>query len=338
MRRIAFPLTLVALSSAALVHCSDETTVNPVDAGKPADATSDSATVEAAVDSGNVDRGPTQIPFAGEPNGLWWDYGTSPTLYISDDDNNRIMKWTDTGGLALSVQLPDPEPDAGAGLGQVIRLVDGTMVVTRFGSGTGGAILVVDKNGDAGVLSPPDGGLSTARRRIGLGLLADGTILETYFTGGAGSRVGVVAKVNILTAKETDFISGFSNPIGVLFNENRIYVSDQDLNTLARSGLDGGSFDDAATPGDGGGEGGVVREFAPLDQPDLICQGPDGVIFAGSKGGTVYAIDRNAVVSSVATGLKEVHGCAYDGAHKRLFVAEHDAVGLTSAIRIYPID
>ena len=44
-----------------------------------------------------------------------------------------------------------------------------------------------------------------------------------------------------------------------------------------------------------------------------------------------------STVTMVTSGLKEVRGVAYDGAHTRLFVSEHDPAGVANTIRILPI-
>jgi hypothetical protein len=49
-----------------------------------------------------ADRGPTTVTVDGDPNGLWWSDGV---LYIADDDNNRILSWTDADGGTNYVQI-----------------------------------------------------------------------------------------------------------------------------------------------------------------------------------------------------------------------------------------
>jgi len=352
-------LVLVPLSSAGAIAaaCGGDDNINPIDAGQ--DTTASDAPVQndtgggndaqpdAAGDAAKVDRGPTTMPFAGDPNGLYWDYGGSPALYIADSVNDKIVKWADGAGFSDAAILP-PAPDSGdPTLGAVLRLLDGTLLTTRFGFGQYGAVLVV-KNSDAGVVGAlqADGGftaLSTSRRRIGIAMLADGTLVDTYFTGGGDAgRIGAVAKLNLVSGKETDLLTGLSKPVGVLYNEGNMYVSDQGYGYLVKSPLTGGAFVD---PDGGVSDAGAVdadagpqpNVFAAYASPDLICQGPDGVIFSGSTGGTVFQIDRKGTVTSLTTGLKSARGCAYDGANRRLFVAEHDPAGTAHAIRIVPV-
>ncbi len=328
-------------------------------------------------DSGTFDRGPTTMPFNGDPNGLFWDPGVNAALYIADSVNNSIQKWADAAGFAVAATLPalDPLADGGAAnptLGQVIRLLDGTLLVTRFGFGQYGAIIVVSPKGDAGVVTGiVDGGpvpLSTKKRRIGLAMLADGTIVDTYFTStpDGGPRIGAIAKINLIAGTEKDLIAGLQKPIGVTQTlDGRILLSDQDFGYLIASTLTGGVFtdpdasvadagadaDDGSVEAGDGGDGGVDAAdaappvdagpqpsvFAALASPDLVCQGPDGTFFAGSSAGTVFQISKTGAVTSFQTGLKSARGCAYDGAHKRLFVAEHDNAGTAHAIRIFPV-
>ena len=79
--------------------------------------------------------------------------------------------------------------------------------------------------------------------------------------------------------------------------------------------------------------------FARIDGADLLCQGPDGTLFVGSSSGSVFQVARDGTVTMPFTGLKQARGCAYDGAHRRLFVAEHDPAdaGAAHTIRIFPV-
>jgi len=363
MRRPALSLLVLgATAYAFFASCSgDDTTASPQDAGG-VDASFDGSTTTdssaggdtgadsappgdaAGSDAGGVDRGPTSIPYNGLPNGIFWDYGTKQALYIADERSTSVSKWTDRGGFSVAVTFPLPpadagDPDAGdagpPGLGQVVRLLDGTLVVTEFGFGTTGAILYTDKTGDAAVVPA----LSPKKRRIGLAMLPDGTLVDTYFIEGDAGPVGAIAKV-ALTGTEKDFVTGLGRPVGVVYNNGAIEVSDPTYGAIFRASLaaggtlypDGG-VDDAGKPLDGG-----VNQLAQVESPDLLCQGPDGVLFAGGNAsGNVYRVDTDGGVSTVATGLKDVRGCAYDGEHKRLFVAERDPAAGTAAIRIFPI-
>src|SRR5580700_8567157 len=88
--------------------------------------TTSSTSTGSAMDSGlQVDRGPKNLPIDGDPEGLWWDSGKG-TLFIADNDNNRVLQWTDAGGFGKPIPLP-PAPACGPGLGQVIETSDDTL-------------------------------------------------------------------------------------------------------------------------------------------------------------------------------------------------------------------
>ncbi len=325
----------------------------------------DSAKSDAGADAANaVERGPKVIAFAGDANGLYWSYGTSPALYIADEANDRISKWTDKDGFSTAAELPTASGGKGTGgLGQVVHMLDGTLLVTRFGFGTEGAVVIVRPDGGTGLIP----NLDPARRRLGVGLLLDGGVVDSYFTkDDAGPQVGAVATLT-LTGVETPFVTGLTKPVGVILNDGKLFITDQTKSLLLTTGLNGGVYkpvsdagvvdaasdasDDAsadAAPADASSDAATVSDaavkrvdvVATLDQPDLLSQGPDGSLFAGSKGGTIYQIARDGSVKSLVTGLKVLHGVAYDGVNKRLFVAEHDPAdaGAVNALRIYPID
>src|SRR5690606_29210830 len=113
-----------------------------------------SRTVEDAGKERAVERGPAVIEVEGDPNGIHWD-ASARVLYIADDDNNRILRWSDKGGIELVAALP-AVPGGSAGLGQVVRAPDGTLVVPRFGGGTAGDVVYVDAEGNTGVVSGLD--------------------------------------------------------------------------------------------------------------------------------------------------------------------------------------
>ena len=119
-----------------------------------------------------LERGPKAIALDGDPNGLFWD-AASQTLYIADDQNNRVLKWTDAEGVTLAAQLP-PAPGNGPGLGDLVRMPDGTLVVVRFGGGTAGDVVFVRPDGTTGTVP----GLKPERRRIGLSAETDPVKVE----------------------------------------------------------------------------------------------------------------------------------------------------------------
>lgn len=282
-----------------------------------ASSPSDSADTAEPGDSAEVDRGPTTLEVDGDPNGLWWD---GEELIIADDDNNRILRWTDEGGLSRLGELIQPG-ESGAGLGQPVRLPNGTVVVPRFGYGTHGDVVTLAPDGTSTAV--PD--LDLTRRRIGLAMADDGSLYDGWFFSGESGRVGAVSKLD-LSGSETDFLTGLGKPVGVLVAGDTLYVSDQDTSQVLAAPL--------ADPD-------ALTQFAQVDAPDLLCAGPEGSLFTGGLGGDVRRIGADGSVTTFATGFREIRGVAYDDVQHRLFVVDHDgdeADGLVHSLQILPVD
>jgi sugar lactone lactonase YvrE len=262
-----------------------------------------------------VDRGPTVVPLAGDANGLFWDDATA-TLLIADNLNNRILKWTDGGGIAKVADLP-AAPQNGPGLGQVVKTADGTIIVTRFGFGTAGDVVFVKSDGTTGKVP----NLDPMKRRIGLTVAPDGTLYDGYFVKTATNYLGAAARLD-LAGSETDVLTGFQKPVGVLAFGSLLYVSDQSAGTIVDSPL--------AMPG-------KLASLATIDSPDLMCAGPNGSLFTGGPMGAVRQIASDGTVTNFATGFQQARGVAYDAKNRRLFGADHDPAHVKDAIRILPV-
>lgn len=242
------------------------------------------------------------VALSADPNGLWWDPAGS-TLYIADDDGNRILKWTDADGVRPFVALP-AAPAEGPGLGQPVVTAAGTLVVPRFGFGTAGDVVSVTKEGRAEVVP----GLATERRRIGLTVAQDGALYGSYFVKAGAGRVGAVAKLT-LQGMETEVLTGLQKPVGVLALGADLYVSDQDLGQILKAPL--------AMPA-------MASVFAKLPAPDLLAAGPSGSIFTGGLQGGIRQISATGEVTVLQKGLKQPRGLAWDPVASRLFIANQD--------------
>jgi sugar lactone lactonase YvrE len=76
---------------------------------------------------------PYEIDVQAEPNGLYWR-GDLATLFIADDDNNRILTRAADGAGGVFAEIPSPSNDPGSdGLGQLAAAADGALFVPRFG-------------------------------------------------------------------------------------------------------------------------------------------------------------------------------------------------------------
>src|SRR5262245_9733835 len=235
------------------------------------------------------------IAIDGDPNGLWWDAGAGELL-IADDNGNRILAW-DGESIRVVAMLPATTEDS-PGLGQLVMTSDGSIVVTRFGFGTAGDIVVVAPDGTPSVVP----GLDPERRRIGLTIDEAGTLYSAWFVKVGDNQVGAVGQLD-LSGQEMTVVDGLGKAVGVLALGGSLYVSVQNDSEIIR-----------VNPSDGAVEGFVTG----FDSPDLLAAGPDGTIFAGSGDGSVSQIAADGTFTKVATGMQEVRGVAWDDETKRL--------------------
>ncbi|RYZ40763.1 MAG: hypothetical protein EOO71_14755 [Myxococcaceae bacterium] len=265
-----------------------------------------------------VERGPKTIDVDGDPNGLWWD-AESATLFMADDENNRVLRYRDGEGISLVADLPVTSADS-PGLGALARLADGTLVVVRFGGGTAGDVVYVRPDGISAVVP----NLRPERRRIGITVTADGQLLDGYFVRNSNVNVGSVARLT-LEGTEQEVVGALQKPVGVLAVGDTLFISDQLAGKVYRSPLSNPS---------------QLVPFATLSSPDLLAQGPGDTLLTGSRDGTVLSIRPSGEVSVLAGGFQQPHGIAYDAKNKRIFVADHDGDptnGTTHTLRILPI-
>ncbi|MFT3774827.1 MAG: hypothetical protein QM820_56485 [Minicystis sp.] len=263
-----------------------------------------------------ADRGPTTIALDGDPDGLFWDEATR-TLFIADNDNNRILQYRDGEGISLYAEL-GMAPASGPGLGQLVKLADGTIVVPRFGFGMDGDVAVIKP--DKSTSTVP--GLDPIRRRIGLTITKDGVLYDSYFAQTPSGKVGAVAKLD-LAGTEEEVLTGVDKPVGVLADGDFLVVSAQYGNQIVRAPI--------AHPDQ-------LTVIAQIDAPDLLCPGPNGSYFTGGKGGSVRQVFGDGKFSDFAGGFQEIRGVAYDAKNGRLFAADHDPGGMTHKLQIVPVD
>jgi hypothetical protein len=268
----------------------------------------------------SVLRGPEVLEIEGDANGLWWN-DEEQALYIADDNGNRILKWTDEDGASLVANLPSATPE-GAGLGQLVLTENGDVVVTRFGFGTTGDVATISAEGDVEIV--PD--LDVERRRIGLTVTEDGILFDSWFVRLAtGDRVGAIGELS-LSGTETEVITGLQKPVGVLAMGDELFVSDQDLGQLLKAPL--------SEPSD-------YVVLATVESPDLLAAGPNGTLFTGSAGGSLYQISAEGEASVFESGFRQVRGIAYDPTNERVFIADHDpdeTDGISHVLHVFPVD
>ncbi len=267
-------------------------------------------------------------------NGLFWNAATD-TLLLADDDRH-IRSWkedaSNPAGILVAVADLPPSSTPHAGLGQLVQLADGTVVVTRFGGGTEGAVVVVRPDGSSSFVPK----LDKTRRRIGLTATADGQLFDTYFVKGGSGSEGAVARLD-LHGKETDVAPGLKKPVGVLATDSALVFTDQDAKQIESLPL---------PPAPGKEKGKPAQPVAPtilasLPSADLLSAGPDGSFFTGGRDGVVRQIDAQGQVHEIASGFHEVRGIAFDPKKKRIFFVDHDTAtpgsGGTSTLIVRPL-
>ncbi|MEO8703186.1 MAG: SMP-30/gluconolactonase/LRE family protein [Kofleriaceae bacterium] len=237
------------------------------------------------------------IELPGDARGAWWDAETS-ALYLTEDTHHEIVKWTERTGFTTFAKLPV------SGLGGIVRLPDGRFVVTVFGFGTDGSVLVVDGNGAA----TPIPNLDRSRRRIGLALAPDGALYVSYLAKTGGGQHGGIAQLT-LEGNETTIVENLGKPVGVVATANTLYTTDQHQGQLV-----------AYVRADPKHSGVIAKEIA---DPDLISLLPCGDLVVGTRAGKLYRVSQGGEVTTIAGDFEQVRGTAYDPAGKRLFVIEH---------------
>jgi DNA-binding beta-propeller fold protein YncE len=266
-----------------------------------------------------IERGPKTIAVDGDPNGIWWD-AESATLYMADDENNRVLRYRDGEGISLVANLPEA-PANGPGLGDIVRLADGTLVVPRFGYGTAGDIVYVRPDGTSAVVP----NLPRERRRLGITVTQDGQLLSGYFVRNNNVNVGSVARLS-LEGTEQEIVGALVKPVGILAVGDSLYISDQLAGKIYRSPL--------ANPSQ-------LVTLATLSNPDLLTMGPNNLLLTGSREGNVLSIRQDGQINVIAGGFQQPRGLAYDAKNKRLFIADHDgnsADGTNHTLRIIPLE
>jgi hypothetical protein len=265
------------------------------------------------------------IPFDdGKPASLVWS-ARSESLFVADNENNQIWRWTDGQGLVRAATTADPVGAAkaqGALVGQIQELSDGTLVVMRFGhpkKGFGAIAYVNPRTRQSGLVPNID----QQRKRLGLALGANDTLYGSYFedVSGAGGEVQGALTIVDLQNGERDYAGGFKKIAGIVVRDGTIYVSDQRADTIY-----------ALHEGPMAPEGPPYEVFASVPAPDQLCAGPDGSLFTGQfKPGknkdepfAVRWIRRDGTVSILARAPEVTRptGCAFDPDRRRLFVAD----------------
>lgn len=257
---------------------------------------------------------PFEIDVMAQPNGLYWR-GDLNTLFIADDDENRILTRADDGAGAVFAEIPSAADGPGSdGLGQIDFAADGNLFVPRFGFDDPdlGAVFHIAPDGAAA----PVPGLATDVRRVGLDYDdTSGTLYVGTFTKDSeGVFHGWIAAVDPAEGTETTLVEGFVKPVGVLALGGKLYVGDQPTRKIYSVDL---AEPELVL---------LTDELVSLDQ--FIHTGDADSFYSiaydeSITTGYVYRVKTDGTYTTVAQGKWEPRGIAFDGV-SRIFVAEHD--------------
>lgn len=295
----------------------------------PPDATHDAKAIDAAVvhdapgDAGP--RGPAAFALPGVSYGAYWDTAAS-ALYITEDTNHRLDKWTDLAGAVAPFGTISSSSTA---LGELVQLSDGSFLVPNIAMATmltTGQILTLSADGTtAGALT----GVDTTRRRTTLAFDPSGLLYEAYYTPGtmSGTQVGGVALVTLAgtSATETPITASIAlkKVAGLAATATTLYVCDTSVAKLYAITI--------AT--------GATTVLATLPSCDYVAKLPSGDLATGGGTGGVYRVTQAGTVSTIRSGFEQVRGIAYDATLHRMFVVEQRATMPTAPLlHVFPLD
>lgn len=314
------------------------------DSSTDADSSDSSEPTDGGQTDGDV--GPQTLDFdpngTGSPDAIHWD-DAKQTLYIVDDRDNQVWTYQDGVGFQKLATVPDDPALTDAGrtkLNGITELADGTLVITRFGYGTGGAIYTLS----------PDGGTTTVpnvpanRKRIAVKVdPSTGVVYGDSFTGGGGTPpAGWIETVDLANGT-TAYATGFGKTVGLLVQGNSILVSDQTNDVIVSVPLNPAELaDGGATLADGG----AFPVYATLAGPDQLSAGPNGTVYTGeflpqTDGGGAPQVrqilpDGGVVVPWPDITFTSINDVAYDPTNHRLFVVDSNGTTVRM-IHILPV-
>ena len=208
------------------------------------------------------------------------------------------MAWKDGGAAPSPFALP---PNARPGLGQVVRLADGTLVVSQFGHGESGAVILVPAEGQPRAIS----GVDPRRRRLGLAPAAPGAVYSAWFTKDGEAQAGGLSVVAVAGGERDVKLAGLERPIGLAVSGDFLYVSDQSAGAILRCPAKSCT---------------KLEPVAKLTSPDLLAPAPGGAVLAGSKAGGVALVCPDGRIQTVISTGGPTRGVAYDPSGRLFFV------------------
>lgn len=361
LRALILGSTVTAIGAVVACGSDDDDTTPGTDAGKDgsvvgdAGAKTDATTSDSGLTTGDAaitpdasdagDAGPITLQFdpngLGSPDAIYWD-DTKQVLYIADDHGNQIWTYTDAAGFVKYATVPDDPflTDAGkTKLNGITELADGTLVVTRFGYGTNGALYTVSPDGGSSASIPNVD--ATGRRIEVTSNPTTGFIYGDAFKGTTATAAGEVDLVNVTTGP-TLYAKGFGKTVGLLVNGTSLLVSDQTNNVILAIPLDPTQIGASQTKL---ADGGAFPIYATVDGPDQLSAGPDGTIYTDEflsnyDGGTPQvrqiSADGGVTIPFPDQKFTSLSDVAYDAKNSRLFVADTNG-STVRTIKILPV-
>ena len=259
------------------------------------------------------DTSAPRVTIDGRPNGIAIRASDGAT-FVTDDASNAVLVSTDGAHFVRYAALPVVGQQANS-LSQVVLSGDHELFVARFGFGSAGAIFDVVSADKAIPLT----GLDTTRRRLGLAVIDDHTLLSTWFvkldkqplTGGVSL---ITFDVQTHEATERVVVTGLGKPVGIAVSQGTVFVSDQMANHIVRVKLD--TLLQASHPQS------FDAVVAQVDGPDLLTVDAQQRLYTKCGRTGFCAIGQDGNVSTLANDFTDARGAAIDSLHKQIDVVD----------------
>jgi DNA-binding beta-propeller fold protein YncE len=303
--------------------------------------------------TGGSSFAPQRIALNALPNGI----AVRPSdgaLFLTDDTTNSVLFAADDRTFEHYAVLPTVPGQNRISLSQLLFADSKLLLVARFGFGVSGALVGLDARGPisqgnarrTAALDGPD----PVRRRLGLALLAPGQVLSTWFVkqGNAPQYGGLsIVTYDAATdrAAERDLMTGLVKPVGVVFANGYIYVTDQATNRILKARAD--TLLAAPQPASS------AKVVASIDRPDLLAASHDGTLYTKCGTHGFCKIASDGTVTQLANDFHNARGVAIDETRKLLYVidraegskgtqhltgsADRQNDGIASEVRVLPL-
>jgi hypothetical protein len=236
------------------------------------------------------------------------------TVWASDPEGNTVSRIDiRTNELICTLTVPSP---------QQIVIVNGVVFVASLQS--------PGKIYRATIGTTSNGAMTTFSINLGpnpQGITCDGQNLWTA-NSGTGPGTGSLSRVNLTTSTITPFTTGFSQPVGILFDGANLWVTDTGDNSLKRVDTTSGAVLQTIPLS------GVVQHPV-FDGTNLWipCAGPDKVVVVRAVGGLTGTV----LAQLTGNGLSGPFQAAFDGERICVTNTSNLSVSLWKASDLSPL-